>query len=264
MPTKSKSKYQVMRSLTADEFRALKASIAEYGVLEPVLVDEDGNTIDGHHRRKACEQLGVDCPTKVVGGKNEDELTAMAHNLNRARRHLGREEMRQFIAEELQRDPKVSNREISRRTGADDKTVGSVRKELVEAGDLEKVDKVIGKDGKERDLEKPKRERKPKEQVEDPGGSAAEAAADVILAGNPEPKDDESLHETTVRSLTAINAAVEAIAGSLDGAGFTPEQWQQINELAERAAGTLAERVAFMVVEDEPDSDEPELPFNEE
>jgi len=48
-------RYQVMRALTKDEYRDLKASISENGVKVPILVDENGEIIDGHHRKKICD-----------------------------------------------------------------------------------------------------------------------------------------------------------------------------------------------------------------
>ena len=43
-------KFQVMPELSTDEYAELKADIAKNGVVVPVLVDEDGNIIDGHNR----------------------------------------------------------------------------------------------------------------------------------------------------------------------------------------------------------------------
>lgn len=62
--------YQILPPLDADAFGALKADIAEHGVLVPVEVDETGAVIDGHHRVRAVEELraeGVRVPDVVVG-----------------------------------------------------------------------------------------------------------------------------------------------------------------------------------------------------
>lgn len=42
-------KYQVLPSMPDEQFAALKADIAERGVLTPIDVDEDGHILDGHH-----------------------------------------------------------------------------------------------------------------------------------------------------------------------------------------------------------------------
>ena len=52
-------KFQVMPPLADDDFAALKADIQANGVLIPVEVDEDGNVLDGHHRVRACNELGI-------------------------------------------------------------------------------------------------------------------------------------------------------------------------------------------------------------
>ena len=52
---------------TDDEYESLKASIGRHGVEYPIIVDEQGGIIDGRLRRRACRELGIDCPTMVVG-----------------------------------------------------------------------------------------------------------------------------------------------------------------------------------------------------
>ena len=47
--------YQVLPPLSDDEFAALKADIAERGILVPIELDEDGAVLDGHHRLRAWE-----------------------------------------------------------------------------------------------------------------------------------------------------------------------------------------------------------------
>lgn len=54
-----------MPPVTEEEYAALKASIAEHGVLVHVVEDTEGNIIDGYHRRQAWEELraaGYDLP----------------------------------------------------------------------------------------------------------------------------------------------------------------------------------------------------------
>ena len=42
--------YQTFDLLTSDEYAALKADIAERGILVPIEIDETGAILDGHHR----------------------------------------------------------------------------------------------------------------------------------------------------------------------------------------------------------------------
>jgi hypothetical protein len=44
--------------LSDDEYAVLKANIAEYGLLDPITLHK-GKVLDGRHRLKACEELGV-------------------------------------------------------------------------------------------------------------------------------------------------------------------------------------------------------------
>ena len=55
----TKGKYQIMPDLTPEAFADLKASIAERGVDIPIIVDDEGNIIDGWHRQRACDELGI-------------------------------------------------------------------------------------------------------------------------------------------------------------------------------------------------------------
>jgi len=45
--------------LPPDEFEKLKVDIQRNGQLEPVWLDEDGRVLDGRHRLRACEELGI-------------------------------------------------------------------------------------------------------------------------------------------------------------------------------------------------------------
>src|SRR4051812_43707008 len=57
--------FQPMPALTTEEYDALKTDIAARGVLVPVVVDQHGRLLDGHHRRQAAIELGIDCPAEV-------------------------------------------------------------------------------------------------------------------------------------------------------------------------------------------------------
>jgi phage N-6-adenine-methyltransferase len=85
--------------MSDDEYRALKASVAERGIDEPIVVDEDGNTVDGHNRERVAKELGIDCPrrTKVFSGEADKFEYILEKNLD-ARRHMTREERDTLIA----------------------------------------------------------------------------------------------------------------------------------------------------------------------
>lgn len=67
------------------EFSELKASIAARGVREPVVI-RDGMILDGRHRWKACQELGVDCPQ--VEWASSGSVLDFVVDANLHRRHL--------------------------------------------------------------------------------------------------------------------------------------------------------------------------------
>ncbi len=81
-------RYQVLPDLAADDFARLKASIAERGVEVPVMVDDDGEILDGHNRAKIADSLGIEYPKTVRAGLAPHEKRLLAVELNLARRQL--------------------------------------------------------------------------------------------------------------------------------------------------------------------------------
>jgi hypothetical protein len=90
-------KYQEFQPLDLATFEALKASIKVQGVINPVIVDQDGDIIDGFHRMKACEELGVQCPTKTIRVRDDEDGRDLARQLNAIRRHLSLRERVEVI-----------------------------------------------------------------------------------------------------------------------------------------------------------------------
>lgn len=128
--------------LTDEEFAALKADIAERGVLIPVEVDENGEVLDGAHRLRACEELGIDCERVVRPGLSHDEKRDHAIALNLARRHLTPEQ-RKPLVKRLRADG-WSTRRIAEAAGVEEVTV---RRDLAGATN-DAPERVVGKDGK--------------------------------------------------------------------------------------------------------------------
>ena len=124
------TEFQVMPELDKEEFAALLEDIRVRGVLVPVLRDERGRLVDGHHRVRAAAELGIEAPAEFIVGKTDEELRDLAFGLNLNRRHLTRTQKRELIAREISARPGDSDRAIGRRLGCDHKTVGAVRREL--------------------------------------------------------------------------------------------------------------------------------------
>lgn len=130
-------------SLEADAFAELVDDIKSNGILVPIVTwrDEDGQIwlIDGRNRLNALEQLGLLCvdeagrlcmPADERTWETDPDPTALAVSLNLQRRHLTGEQKRVLVAKLLQTRPEKSNRQIAAQVKVDDKTVGSVRRDM--------------------------------------------------------------------------------------------------------------------------------------
>jgi N6-adenosine-specific RNA methylase IME4 len=71
--------------LTKDEYEALKKSIAENGLYSPIIKNQHGDILDGHHRLKACRELGITSKFEIKYFDNEllEELFVYDSNLFR-------------------------------------------------------------------------------------------------------------------------------------------------------------------------------------
>lgn len=67
-----------------DQFEALRDSISDIGVQEPITVYE-GMVLDGWHRYSAANELGMECPTVELG---QVDPQAFVIAKNKARRHI--------------------------------------------------------------------------------------------------------------------------------------------------------------------------------
>ena len=112
------SKYQVMPELTEDEYAELKGDISQRGVMVPIEYDELGNVLDGHHRLRICDELGIkEFPKVIRAGMTESEKLIHARKLNMARRHLTGEQRRELIRNQLRATPEQSDRQIAQVLG---------------------------------------------------------------------------------------------------------------------------------------------------
>ena len=80
-------------------FAALVADIASHGQREPILI-LDGQVIDGRHRLRVCEQLGITPLVREVTADEGDPLDLVI-SLNLHRRHLN-ESQRAMVAARLE------------------------------------------------------------------------------------------------------------------------------------------------------------------
>jgi ParB-like chromosome segregation protein Spo0J len=133
------------------EYEALKEHIRHWGVILPVVMDENGNIIDGRQRIRACAELGIESyPALTLAGLTDEEKHDHSFILNLVRRRLNQQQMRDLIAAELRRTPDLSDNWLAQILGTTDKTVASVREQLIATSEIPKLEKLRCKDGKHR------------------------------------------------------------------------------------------------------------------
>jgi len=148
---KGKPKYQPLPDLPPDQFEILKADIAENGLQYPVIQDEKGNTLDGHQRERALEELRIKSyPVKVIAGLTDEQKWHYALSVNVKRRNLTTAQKRALAEAELKRTPNLANNWLAEILGMDAKTVLAARKRLESTREIPKLKKLRGKDGKQR------------------------------------------------------------------------------------------------------------------
>lgn len=180
----TRAPYQVMPNLTPEDYQALKANIQRRGIQAPVLIDEEGNILDGHHRRRIADELGIDCPHETRSGLTHAERTDIAVALNVTRRHLTADQKRSVIDKYLTAAPEKSDREIAKATGADPKTVGRRRREMESTEEIPQLEERVGGDGKAR-----KSPKAPKASASSPKGTPTTPAGTPSAGRLPKPAE---------------------------------------------------------------------------
>lgn len=71
------------RRITSQNLERLKASILEFGMVDPIIVDEDLLILGGHQRKKAAEAAGlVSVPVMIVHGLTDEKKRKLVVALN--------------------------------------------------------------------------------------------------------------------------------------------------------------------------------------
>ena len=86
----------VLPPLKQSEQEALAADIKANGVLHPVVIDEYGNILDGHHRYA----IDRNAPTRIVSGLSPDEKVAYTIRANLARRNLSSDQIKEVAKQQ--------------------------------------------------------------------------------------------------------------------------------------------------------------------
>lgn len=147
--TTPEPKYQLLDPLTEQQYTDLKEDIAERGILTPVIVDEFGEVIDGHHRRQIAEELGKDYPIhRLSAGKSEADKLEASLALNLMGRRQTKEQKQETIKRYLRRCPDASGRRVGRLFGVDNKTVERIRAKLVATEEIPQSETRLAADGR--------------------------------------------------------------------------------------------------------------------
>ena len=108
-------------ALDAATEAALRESIRRFGVLVPVVRDQHGRTLDGHHRSRIADEEKVPYRVDVVAVADDDEAREIGVTLNADRRQLGADQRREIVAS--LREAGHSLRAIAGAVGVSAKTV---------------------------------------------------------------------------------------------------------------------------------------------
>ncbi len=157
-PSPELMEVQSFLPISADDRERLKNDIEKSGeIRDPVKIyfDREGNPmiLGGFNRWNIARELGwkfIPCEVMNVAPKERRELAIMD---NLARRHMTREQKQRVVEMFLKNDPVQSDRIIAKKTGADHKTVGVVRSKLESTGEIPRLEKRAGADGRVRKAE---------------------------------------------------------------------------------------------------------------
>ena len=116
-------RFQPLPDLSPEEYAALRDDIRANGQQVAILVDEQGNILDGHHRKRICLELGLTPRYEVRAGLSDEAKWETALRLNNNRRQLAPAQKREMIRAELTRDKARSDKQIAGLLGVDPRTV---------------------------------------------------------------------------------------------------------------------------------------------
>lgn len=161
----SEAPFQLFPTLDPSTESALRESIRRWGVIVPIVVDQHGQIIDGHHRRKIADDLGVPIEVQTIEVASDDDARALAATLNTDRRHMDIEQRREIVTHLRQQGHSL--RAIAGAVGVDDKTV---RRDLSIADMSTMPERITTTDGRTYPATRPARDITPGDVVIDDDG----------------------------------------------------------------------------------------------
>jgi len=153
--------------MSPDELRVLGENIKKHGLVFLVTLSQEmpPRLVDGRNRLDALELIGdevvsdgkLDCRLANYLNRGADPWTfAIAANIHR--RHLTAEQRRELIAKLIKAAPEKSSRQIAKMVGASTTTATKVREDLVERGDVSRMDtSIVDTKGRQQPAKKKRR-----------------------------------------------------------------------------------------------------------
>jgi hypothetical protein len=155
--------------MSPDELRALGEDIKKHGLRDPVAVYREGARrflLDGRNRLAAMEAVGIDPQFALTQDRIsirgdfpapleiKTDPYAYVISKNIARRHLTAEQRRELIAKLIKQTPGKSDRQIADEAKSNRTTVGQIRKQLEDRGDVSIIDTRTDRTGREQPAHK--------------------------------------------------------------------------------------------------------------
>lgn len=153
--------YRILPPHTQQELDALDGAIGDDGLQDPIIIDTEGNIIDGYARRDICEERGIDwlAGADVRVGLSHEQKLAMAIRLNLARRSTAptSKQRREYATALLLANAESSDSSIAAVIGLSRQSVQRLRSQLAKTGKLTPPLKTVGRDGRTRAVSSEKR-----------------------------------------------------------------------------------------------------------
>jgi site-specific DNA-methyltransferase (adenine-specific) len=246
--------WQLLPDLGGEEFAALKASIAENGVLIPVTYDAETNeVVDGHQRLRAVAELrteGTPVPEPLKQLRHfgsDEERIAFVVTSNVQRRKLSSAQRRDLVAEALRRLPSLSDRRLALMSGVDGKTVAAVRDELEGRAEIPHVETRADTLGRRQPVQRLRRA--PTIFVSSPHDAARAAKALQALGDDASGLISLTRAEERVRMANLARMRVEAVAGPSEHVG---DGWELRTGDFREVLADMADQSVDVVVTDPP------------
>ena len=147
---------QALMPIDPADRERLKEDISKDGIRDAIKVYKNGNKyliLGGYNRWRIAQELGIKTVPVEIYHLTEEERRDLVIKDNLNRRHLTREQKQRLIEYFLKKEPEQSDRVIAKKTSSDHKTVGTIRNKLQSTGEIPRLEKRIGLDGKSRKAE---------------------------------------------------------------------------------------------------------------